>query len=129
MSVFSIIYEDESTIVRTSITSRAVNQLQYFLSTLNVFDSDSPHAHIQRRERLSTRLYIILLVITTAILFVYLLFEEHTREATVNFPSPDLVGQLQEKYSMTLSCPCTQTSMIYSTFLSLEVRYMQNLSL
>lgn len=101
--------------------------MRYLLLTLNLFDSDSPHQYIQRRERLSTRLYIVSLTIIITFLFIYMLFEEHTRTATVKFPSSNRIHQLQEKYPMTLSCPCEQTSMSYSTFLSLKVRNIEDL--
>lgn len=123
--MFTVIYIGESAIVRVGIISRTVTKVRHLPSTINLFDSDSPHTHIQRRERLSTRLYIISLTITVAFLFIYMLFVQHTRAVTVNFPSSNHVAQLQDKYSMTLSCPCMQTSMPYSTFLSLKVRYSQ----
>ena len=96
---------------------------------MNLFDSESPHEHIRQHERLSTRLYISLLTISVTILFIYLLFVENIRTATVDFPSPNVVSQLHEKYSMELSCPCLQTSMSYSTFLSLKVRESQHMLL
>ena len=126
-NVFTIIDEGESTIVRGSILSRIVNQMRHLLLTMNLFDSDSPDQHIQRRERLATRLYIISLTIIIVFLFVYILFIEHTRTATVRFPSSNLVAQLQKKYPVTLSCPCIQTSMSYFTFLSLKVRNIEDL--
>ena len=127
-NVLTIIDEGESAIVRGSIVCRLVNQMQDLLLTMNLFDSNSPHQYIQRRERLSTRLYINLLSITIGFLFVYMLFTEHTRTTTVRFPSSNLVAQLQKKYPMTISCPCIQTSMSYSTFLSLKVRNIENLA-
>lgn len=108
---------DDSTIIRTSFISR----VQQLILSMNLFDSDSPHEYVQYRERLATRLYVILLILITGFLFVYLLFEEHTRTKTVEFPSSNQLSQLQKKYPMTLSCPCMKTSITYSTFLTLEV--------
>lgn len=122
--MFPIISKDELTTVRVGIISRINNRVRHLISTMNIFDSDSPHEHVQHRERLSTRLYIISLVISVIFLFVYMLFVEHTRTVTVKLPSSKLVARLSEKYSTTLSCPCTQTSMSYFTFVSLKVSYI-----
>lgn len=127
--MFSITFEDQSTAVRVGIISRVMNQLRHLILTLNVFNSDSPHEHIQRRERLSTRLYIISLVITVVFLFIYMMFVGYTRAEAVKLPSPNHIIQLNEKYSTTLSCPCFKTSMPYSTFLSLKVSNIEDLSL
>ncbi|CAF0850861.1 unnamed protein product [Adineta ricciae] len=107
--------------VSVNLMSRVITQVRYTLSTIKLFNSDSPHVHIQRREQLSTHLFIILFVIIYVLLFIYMLFVTHTRSVTENNPSSDLIAHLNDKYSMTLSCPCMQTSIPYSNFLSLEV--------
>lgn len=125
--MFTIIHEGELAIVRAGILRRIVNQIRHLLLTINLFDSDSPDHHIQRREHLTTRLYIVLLTIIVAFLFFYMLIIENIRTATVRFPSSNLVAQLQKIYPMTLSCPCIQTSISYSTFVSLKVRNIEDL--
>ena len=108
--------------------SRIFIRVRIFLVKLNLFDSESPYEHILQRERLSTRFFIISLLIIVTFLFIYmLLFMENTRTLKVKSPSPDLIARLHEKYSMTLSCPCMQISMPYSTFLSVNVRDIQHL--
>lgn len=115
--------------MRVGLISRIVIQVQHFWTTVNLFNSESPHEHIQRHERRSTRVYMISLVILIAFLFIYMLFVENTRTVIMKSPSSNLVAQLQKKYPMTLSCPCVQTSMSYSTFLSLKVTDRQDLGI
>ena len=115
--------------MRVGLISRIVIQVQHFWTTVNLFNSESPHEHIQRHERRSTRVYMISLVILIAFLFIYMLFVENTRTVIMKSPSSNLVAQLQKKYPMTLSCPCVQTSMSYSTFLSLKVTDRQHLGI
>ena len=124
-NVFNFVCKGQLATVNVNLISRIITQVRCTLLTMNLFDSDSPHAHIQRRERLSTRLFIILLVTTCVVLFIYTLFVTHTHAVTVNNPSSDLVAHLNDKYPMTLSCPCMQTSIPYSSFLSREVRYFE----
>ena len=117
----TIIRIDAPLAPQIKIRSNRIHRLKRLLIKLNLFNSQSPHAHIQKRERLATYLYLVLFVIIIIIITIYLLFVGHTRTVTVAWPSSHLVSALQQKYSTALSCPCTQTALPYSIFVSLKV--------
>ncbi|CAF3672222.1 unnamed protein product [Rotaria socialis] len=110
-----------SSIVGTSIRPSIVFNAKRYLRTINLFDSQSPHVHIAQRERLSTRVYVVLLVSATICLTIYLFFVENQHIATMKLTSSADVTQFYEKYTTDLSCPCKHASIQYSMFVSLKV--------
>ncbi|CAF4517793.1 unnamed protein product [Rotaria socialis] len=110
-----------SSIVGTSIRPSIVFNAKRYLRAINLFDSQSPHVHIVQRERLSTRVYVVLLVSATICLTIYLFFVENQHIATMKLTSSADVTQFYEKYTTGLSCPCKQASIQYSMFVSLKV--------
>ena len=103
-----------------SIVSRAVQslkQLNLFVDARTASDGNEQTRHDQV---LATRVYLVLLV---AILSVLVLFTcLSTRSIVVIVPKPpvETYDRLNAAYSSTLSCPCEQISVPYSSFLSVE---------
>jgi hypothetical protein len=76
----------------------------------------STNEHDLRNERISTRIFIILLILSLIILLLYNSLVNTT--ITINREKPNLqqYKQLYEKYSQTLTCPCTKISTNYKEF-------------
>ena len=93
-----------------------------FCSNLNLFPSIPPTTdeHELRNQRLSTRLFIVCLFISLAILVSYTSLVKITK--TINIKEPTLAhySQLYTTHSQTLTCPCTQISINYGKFLHIS---------
>jgi hypothetical protein len=100
-----------------------VRQMIQKLKELNLFANAETmrkgDRQVLRDQVVSTRVYIILLIITLCILVVSTLLIERTTSTTVSTPSLALYEQLQVDYPDTLSCPCQQVAVSYSTFISI----------
>ncbi|CAF3810107.1 unnamed protein product [Adineta steineri] len=98
----------------------------YFL-TLNLFPSWPPSTdeHQLKNQKISTRLYVLLLILSITILLLYTSLTDIT--ITINVPTPTLTKyeQLYSKYSQTLTCPCKHISINYEKFLSIEYTFHQ----
>ena len=90
---------------------------------LNLFRTGSINALIIRQQRLSTRLYAILLSVILCILVLY--SSLNAKSVTINAKLLDRFQyeKLQMKYSTTISCPCTQVLIEYHQFVELEPTY------
>ena len=86
------------------------------LATLNLFDSRSSDTVIVRREILTTRLYLLSMVVSTCILIFYTSLSVQTRRETVKDPTRTTYINLYEKYPDTLECPCTRITSPYGSF-------------
>ena len=94
------------------------------IKNLNSFDSYSTNEHKQRNERISTKIYLILLVISLIIFSIYTTIRKHTKIYTINHPTQIEYEELYEKYSLyNLQCPCKQISIEYKEFLSFQPTY------
>ena len=95
------------------------------LLELNIFKNHGSNETQVRYQRISTRLYIVLIVISLAILAFYLSLTTKIYRGTVRNPTESQYTRLQEIYPNSLSCPCTVISMNYSTFIIVEPHYHQ----
>ncbi|UJR19396.1 hypothetical protein I4U23_022526 [Adineta vaga] len=96
---------------------------------LNLFESEiswnDPHRH--RKEIISTRIYLFLLVFSVIILVVYTGISVQIQTFIVESPSQSIFEQLisNPKYSSSLDCPCQNISVSYDSFISISLRYHQ----
>ncbi|CAF1092898.1 unnamed protein product [Adineta steineri] len=92
------------------------------LFNFNLFPSVPPSTdeHKLRTQRISTRLYILLLILSTTILLLYTSLENVTTTVNIATPALPKYEQLYSKYSQTLTCPCQHISVNYERFLSIE---------
>jgi hypothetical protein len=80
---------------------------------LNLLKKQSLHDRHIYYERIDTKLYIVILVISFIIFALYsFLINDVYRETVLNYPN-------------TLVCPCTVLSISYNTFISIEPFYHQ----
>ncbi|CAF1189924.1 unnamed protein product, partial [Didymodactylos carnosus] len=91
----------------------------------NLFRNKSRDTNDIKYQRLSTRLYVLILSITLVILAVYSGLSQQIKLIIVQSPSLSTYEELESKYSDTLICPCSQLSINYKSFLSFEPSYHQ----
>ncbi len=93
-----------------------------FLRRYNIFPSSSPSTDESdlRNQRISTRLFIILLILSISILIVYSSLVNITKINDVNEPDLTEYLYLYSKYRETLTCPCTKISIKYKIFLRIN---------
>ncbi|CAF0795480.1 unnamed protein product [Adineta steineri] len=95
--------------------------IKMFLLNVNFFsDSDENSEWHLYGQRLSTRFFIISQIIAFFILILYASTYSVTKTITINRPSIDVYFTLQDKYSQTLTCPCSSTANEHSQFISFQ---------
>ncbi|CAF4083784.1 unnamed protein product, partial [Adineta steineri] len=96
-------------------------KIKMFLLNLNFFsDPDENSEWYLYGQRLSTRFFIISIIITFSILILYASTYSVTKTITINKPSIDVYSSLQGKYPQTLTCPCSSTTNEHSQFISFQ---------
>ncbi|UJR18419.1 hypothetical protein I4U23_005324 [Adineta vaga] len=91
---------------------------QYILDQ-NFYNTETNDEHIKKKERLSSRLYLILLII---ILYAYAFYIASTIQITSIFvakPSIEQYKELIRQYPNTLKCSCERISISYGEFLNI----------
>ena len=92
---------------------------------MNLFSSGSNQDEIIRRERISTRIYIAVLVVSILIIIIYTTVPVNTVTETVNNPNLMQYEQLMKTYRSALHCSCSQIAVLYQTFVKVDVTYHQ----
>ena len=95
---------------------------------LNLFASKPPSKDLKiiRRNQYTTRIYLIVLMITLIIILIYTSLRSDTIPGSVIFPSSSKYEELYIQYPVTLKCPCTRTAIKYDKFISqIEPQYHQ----
>ncbi|CAF2973757.1 unnamed protein product [Rotaria sp. Silwood2] len=92
-------------------------QIQEYIRTLNLFQTEFSTNDTRRQEIISTRLYLGLVITFTILLFLYTGLIERTTTIMVPTPSISSYVSLQERYSDTLQCPCSTISIPYQEFI------------
>ncbi|UJR20166.1 hypothetical protein I4U23_023298 [Adineta vaga] len=91
----------------------------------NVFDSRSSDPSVIRRELLSTRVYLILLIISITILTTYTSFTLRNNNESVTYPTYSVYYDLYKKYFDSLQCSCTTLSIPYGKFVRTVASFHQ----
>ncbi|CAF0751968.1 unnamed protein product [Adineta steineri] len=116
--------------IRWSILGRVcLHQFTVFIRKiiieLNIFEHYSSTDRQIRFQRYGTRLYIFLLFSSLTVLINYTFLKSSIQSRTISHPTQSQFIQLQQDYSQTLACPCTDISMNYSTFITIQPHYHQ----
>ena len=92
---------------------------------LNLFDSPESRSDASqlRIALISTRIYIILLLLTTINLITYTSLIVQTQTVTISKPSQTVHTTLQEKYENSLSCPCGNIAIDYTDLVNISIKY------
>jgi hypothetical protein len=96
-----------------------------FLTQLNLFNTYSTNAATIRREIITTRIYLVLLLSIFSVLVVYSAQKQLQNTVQVNNPSIKDYEYLIATYPDTLSCPCSEIAVPYSYFLTLTPIFHQ----
>ncbi|CAF1306333.1 unnamed protein product [Adineta ricciae] len=96
-----------------------LTKILHFIYNFNMFPSVPPSTDENdlRDERLSTRLFIPLFILSLITILFYYSLINVTITVTRENPSLSEYRQLYEEHSQTLTCPCTKVSTNYKEFL------------
>ncbi|CAF1506958.1 unnamed protein product, partial [Adineta steineri] len=97
------------------------NKVQNF----NLYSKDSRDPIRVYHGVIATRLYIILFLISISIIALLSYPQNEIVNEIIRNPSEEEYKELDEKYSSTLTCPCTQISIPYKNLITIEVKYHQ----
>lgn len=103
------------------------HQLIKKIYEMNFFKSADTDQSNERRyiQIVSTRLYIILLIVSVLILASYTGLSENRFTIRRHFASMDVVKQLQLQNFHEFSCPCSTMTIPFGTFTSLYLTFHQ----
>ena len=108
---------------------QVVKRTLQWLIKLNLFrdnnESNVGNEQTLRDQLLSTRVYLILLSASFIVLILFSNLTNKTISVTVSKPSLDTFEHLQATFLNTLSCPCENIAVPYSSFLSFKFTYHQ----
>src|SRR5690349_6296666 len=96
-----------------------------YVAKLNLFEDDTNDEHTKRNQILSTRLYIILLIVILFAFTLYISLSYQTTVINISTPTQSQYEELQSKFSNTLQCPCQGISILYEKFISIKPYYHQ----
>lgn len=102
-----------------------VVKIQKALVNYNMFKSRSPDLHRVYQERVSTRVYLLLLVLCTIVFSINTFFTVQTTIVVVNSPTKIQYDALQASYPDSLQCPCEHVSVLYDTFIKFAPTFHQ----
>lgn len=95
--------------------------IQYLLN-LNLFPSKSPSTDPfdLRKQRISTRVFMLLLSVSLCILLLYTSLTPVMKTITIQSPNRTEYEQLYVQYRQSLICPCTKISTSYQTLVEID---------
>ena len=112
-NIFFYILEHAPNFVRKS-----TEILKRYVINFNLFKNRNKRSNEDvQYQRISTRIYIILLIVSLFVLLVYLSLENTTQIKTIKNPSIDQFDLLYQEYSDSVQCPCQKLSIQYQTFI------------
>ncbi|CAF3353104.1 unnamed protein product, partial [Rotaria sp. Silwood2] len=93
-----------------------------FYQNFNLFPSIPPSTNPfdLRIQRISTRSYILCLLLSTFTIVIYTSSLKVTHTININVPTIKKYSELYSTYSETLTCPCTTISIDYKAFLHVK---------
>ncbi|CAF4104333.1 unnamed protein product [Adineta steineri] len=96
--------------------------LQFIVRDFNLFPSIPPSTdeHQLRNQRISTRIFTILLTLSLTVLILYTSLVNVTKTIYINSPTIIQYSQLYSTYPQTLTCACTQVSVNYDKFIQVN---------
>ena len=104
---------------------RMRRRFQHFITSLNLFDIESNDPQIIHMERISTWVYIALLTITLSIFTIYTALDTDIDIGRIAVSSLADYEQLANSSLRDLQCPCSQISVLYKQFISINTTIHQ----
>ena len=98
-----------------------------YIKQLNLFPSKPPSNDpiLLKNQRLSTRIFIVLIGISLTILIVYTSTVEVTKLIQVSSPSYHNYQDIYRQHSDTVLCTCTEIAIDYQSFLNITYEFHQ----
>ncbi|UJR19141.1 hypothetical protein I4U23_022271 [Adineta vaga] len=119
---FKAKHHQSSINVGNGFTMKDIRRLGIWMKQLNIFESASRRTSNDiKQQRISTRIYLILLSGLIMILLLFTSLRVEMIMMTVTNPSLAKYNNLQDLYSSTLRCPCSNITTPYSTLITLSV--------
>ena len=100
-------------------------KLWNFILHLNLFATETHDAKRVHRQRITTRVFIVVLLLCLYVLTFYEWAAIETKTMTVPRPTQTQYDQLYADHRATLRCPCSQPFVPYSTFIEIIPRLHQ----
>jgi hypothetical protein len=99
-----------------------LSKLKHYLVTFNLFPSVPPttNEYELQNQKISTRLFIILLTLILTILLLYTSLATITKTVIVKTPTLDQYFHLYAKYPQTLTCACTKISIEHKKLVNVK---------
>ena len=127
LSIFFISFDCFFLALRVRLT-KFYHKCLHGIRTFNLFPAvtiaDNDEQNV-KSQVISTRLFILLLIASLAILIVYTSRTQITHTVTIESPSLSVYSSLYQSYSEKLICPCTTIAIARKEFISLKENYHQ----
>nr|AEN94405.1 hypothetical protein [Adineta vaga] len=103
------------------------NKLKDFFVDFNLFPSIAPATdqHELQNQRISTKLFIILLAAALVVLLLYTSLIDNTQTVNIKSPTLQQYSNLHSTYPQTLTCTCSQISINYVKFIHIDYAFHQ----
>ena len=114
--------------MQIALVKEQFKRLYAGIANFNVFQTYTPSdhdPHERKTQLISTRLLIVLLVLSVGILLIYTSQVPVTITTTIDSPSLSKYLALYNKYGDKVSCPCTNLAFPQETFISLTPEFHQ----
>jgi hypothetical protein len=97
------------------------------LKTTNFFGSPltANDEYELQNERISTRIFVVMLIVSILIIFSYTAQVNITQTIEVKYPSYELFQSLSIRYPQTLRCPCNNVAISHGSFIFLQPEFHQ----
>ncbi|CAF1490320.1 unnamed protein product [Adineta ricciae] len=95
------------------------------LVNLNLFDTETDDNHTKRNEILSTRIFVVLLILFLLLFILYQLLTYHSTLITVDKPTVQQYKNIEIEFSNSLQCPCTNISIPYKEFANITAKFYE----
>lgn len=92
---------------------------------LRDFGNNTDRVTFKRLGQWSTRLYIVLLLISLTTVALYIIAQSYAYTNTYDKPSFNFYNQLRQKYGNKLKCSCSMIAPIYNQFVKIKPIFHQ----
>lgn len=103
-------------------TFQKLRELNLFRNPKKINETDE---QVIRNQILSTRVYLVLLIISLPIFVLFMSLAQKPASVTIPSPSITTYNYLQSVYPDTISCPCQNVTISFSEFMSITPIYHQ----
>jgi hypothetical protein len=121
------LHDERETIINIDF----ITHVREYIQTMNFYRKIKPNQTTEElpteekmltahRQQIATRFYIILVFIAMIIILIFNGLTTQTHSVSISSPNESTFELLKSQYSSTFSCPCSQISIEYSTFLSIK---------